>query len=96
MSPKLIFLMVKKAIIMEERNMTILAIGNAGVNIIDTICRKAEDTDFKAAMYGYADCDERDLHKHNTDISQSILLNYDNEAFPAEIFDGINSLLCPA
>lgn len=81
---------------MEERNMMILAIGNAGGNIIDTIRRESKSTNLNASRHTYADCDECDLHRHNTDNSQSILLNYDNDAFPAEIFNGIAKLVIVA
>lgn len=81
---------------MEKSKTMNLAIGNAGGNIIDTIRREAKNTDLKVPKYVYADCDEQDLHRHNTDNSQSILLNYNNEAFPAEIFDGIANLVIVA
>ncbi|MBD5324919.1 MAG: hypothetical protein HDS02_08885 [Bacteroides sp.] len=81
---------------MDERNIMILAIGNAGGNIIDTIRREAKSSELKAAKYVYADCDERDLHRHNADTSQSTLLKNENEAFPAEIFKGVENLVIVA
>lgn len=81
---------------MEEGNMMILSIGNAGGNIIDTLCREAKSTGLKASRYVYGDRDERDLHGHNAENSQSILLNYDNEVFPTEIFHGIEELVIVA
>lgn len=74
----------------------ILAIGNAGGNILDTIRRETKSTDLKAARYVYADLDKRDLHRQNMGNSLSVLLNYHNKSFPTEILDGIGKLVIVA
>lgn len=71
----------------------ILAIGNAGGNIVETIRKQTEHTRLKEAKYIFADCDESDLKKHEADDSQLILFDEEKYELPNGIFDGIEKLV---
>lgn len=71
----------------------VLAIGNAGGNIIETISKESNNSKLKDAHYAFADSDEKDLNKHMSDNYQLILLNADDEKFSDDIFDGIEELV---
>ena len=71
----------------------ILAIGNAGGNIVGTIRKQTEQAMLKEAKYIFADCDESDLKKHEADDSQLILLNTDKYEVPGKIFNGVEKLV---
>ena len=74
----------------------ILAIGNAGGNIVETIRKQTEHAMLKEAKYIFADCDKSDLKKHETDDSQLILLNTDKDGVPGKIFNRIEKLVIVA
>ncbi len=71
----------------------ILAIGNAGGNIVETIRKQTEHAILKEAKYIFADCDESDLKKHEADDSQMILLDAEKYELPGGIFDEIEKLV---
>ena len=71
----------------------LLAIGNAGGNIVETIRKQTEHAMLKEAKYIFADCDESDLKKHEADDSQLILLNTDKYEVPGKIFNGVEKLV---
>lgn len=73
----------------------ILAIGNAGGNIVESIRRDAKHTALKDARYVFADCDESDLKKHESE-GTIILLEHTNESFPKHIFDDVEKLVIVA
>ena len=74
----------------------LLAIGNAGGNIIDTMRQKTGNAELKDAEYVLVDCEESDLSKHPSGDCKSILLDYNSDEFPVEIFDGIEKLVIVA
>lgn len=71
----------------------LLAIGNAGSNILETIRRETKHSALKDAQYVFADCDATDLSKHDADGCPSILLDSENESFPTDIFADIEKLV---
>lgn len=71
----------------------LLAIGNAGGNILETIRRESKHTALKDARYVFADCDVSDLSKHDSDGCSSILLNFENMPFPTDIFENVEKLV---
>lgn len=71
----------------------LLAIGNAGGNILETIRKETNHTVLKDARYIFADCNENDLKKHEANNCCQILLNSDNYEFPESIFHGIRQLV---
>lgn len=71
----------------------ILAIGNAGGNIVGTIRKQTEHAMLKEAKYIFADCDESDLRRHEADDSQLILLNTDKYEVLGKIFNGVEKLV---
>lgn len=75
--------------------MLILAIGNAGGNIAETIYRETKYTKLKEALFVFADCDENDLKKHMIYNCQLMYLHLrpDQKEFPINIFNGIESLI---
>ena len=81
---------------MTENNTMLLAIGNAGGNIIETIRQKTENAELKGAKYVFVDCEESDLSNHTSGDCKSILLDYNSDEFPVEIFDGIAKLIIVA
>lgn len=74
----------------------LLAIGNAGGNILGTICRETKSAALKDAQYIFADCNEEDLNNHGAVDSRLILLDADINEFPADPFDGIEKLIIVA
>ncbi len=70
----------------------ILALGGAGGNIAETICRDAKQTELKEANYLFADTDENSLKKHNADNRQLIVLNPEQDAFPEGVFTEVEKL----
>ncbi|MDE7450414.1 MAG: hypothetical protein K2M72_09425 [Paramuribaculum sp.] len=74
----------------------LLAIGNAGGNIIDTMRQKIENAELKGAEYVLVDCEESDLSNHTSGDCKSTLLDYNSDEFPVEIFDGIGKLVIVA
>lgn len=74
----------------------LLALGNAGGNILGTICRETKSAALKDAQYVFADCNEDDLNNHGAEDSRLILLDADISEFPAETFEGIEKLVIVA
>lgn len=74
----------------------LLAIGNAGGNIVETIRKESGHAWLKESQYVFADCDENDLKKHDAEDSQLINLNTDKDEFPDGIFDGIEKIVIVA
>lgn len=71
----------------------LLAIGNAGGNILETIRKKTDNTILKNACYVFADSDRRDLKKHESKDCKLVLLNLNNYEFPESIFYGVKRLV---
>lgn len=63
----------------------LLAIGNAGGNITEAVRRNTKHDGLKNARYVFADCDESDLKKHDSE-SDIVLLAHTNESFPKHVF----------
>lgn len=71
----------------------ILAIGNAGGNIAETIHREYKAPELKEVRYLFVDCDWSDLRKREIGDGQVILLDSKNDSFPADIFDDVKKLI---
>lgn len=71
----------------------LLAIGNAGGNILGSIRRETKHPALKEALYVLADCNADDLYYHKVDGCQYLLLDNSINEFPAEPFDGIEKLV---
>lgn len=74
----------------------LLAIGNAGGNIVEMIRKESENVALKEAKYIFADCDETDLKNHEDEDCQLIYLNTDKSELPDGIFDGIEMVVIVA
>lgn len=74
-------------------NTTILAIGNAGGNIAESIHRETKHTELKSTLYIFADCDEEDLKKHASGGKQTIHLTSGNDVFPENVFQNVRELI---
>ena len=70
----------------------LLAIGNAGGCILETIRRETKHTALKDARYVFADCDTNDLSKHDAECA-TVLFNSDSESFHADFFTGLEKLV---
>lgn len=70
----------------------LLAIGNAGGNILETIHRETKHVALKDARYVFADCDATDLSKHDADGCSITLLDAGSETFPTDIFACVDKL----
>lgn len=70
----------------------LLAIGNAGGNMLETIRRETKHTALKDARYVFADCDANDLGKHDAECA-TVLLDTGDESFPTDIFAGVEKLM---
>lgn len=71
----------------------LLAIGNAGGNILETIRKGTKHTGLKDARYVFADCDANDLRKHKAEGCPTIHLDFGSESFPTDIFTGVEKLV---
>lgn len=71
----------------------ILAIGNAGGNILETIRKETRHAELKEARYVFADCDANDLRKHEAEGCSTILWDFGSESFPTDIFTGVEKLV---
>lgn len=69
----------------------LLAIGNAGGNILETIRKETKHSALKEARYVFADCDANDLSKRDTDDCSTLFL--DTEGVSTDIFAGIEKLV---
>lgn len=77
-------------------NTMILAIGNAGGNIVEALRRDTKRAGLKDARYVFADCDVEDLKKHVTSECHIIPLDSDQTEFPNVDFKGIDKLFIVA
>lgn len=73
----------------------LLAIGNAGSNIVESVRRDTKHDGLKNARYVFADCDESDLKKHESK-GTIILLEHTNKSFPEHIFEDVEKLVIVA
>lgn len=71
----------------------LLAIGNAGGNILRAIRRETKSAALKEAQYVFADCNEDDLSRDETESCPAILLDFCNGSFPTDIFTGVEKLV---
>ncbi|MBD5324815.1 MAG: hypothetical protein HDS02_08355 [Bacteroides sp.] len=83
---------------MAENKTMILAIGGAGGKVLDLMRRETSHNRLKETRYAFAKClyNEDDLNNHLTDNSQQILLDYDLDEFPEDVFEGIEKLVVVA
>lgn len=71
----------------------ILAIGNAGGNIIEAVRRETKHTEMNKAQYVFADSNEGDLRKHEGTGGKVILLDSCSDSFPADFFKDVSKLI---
>lgn len=71
----------------------LLAIGNAGGNIVETIRKDSKNVALKKTQYVFADCDESDLKKREAENCKLIHLNTDKDGFSGKIFNGVEKLV---
>ena len=74
----------------------ILAIGNAGGNVVENIYKETKHSKLMSARCIFADCTESDLRIHDPDGYYSILLELEEDFFPTDIFDGVEMLVIVA
>lgn len=71
----------------------ILAIGNAGGNIIEAIRKETKHTEMKKTQYVFADSNEGDLRKHEATRVKVVLLYSCSDSFPADVFKDVSKLI---
>lgn len=71
----------------------ILAIGNAGGNIVEAIRRETKHADMKKAQYVFADCNEDDLKKREAVGGKIVLLDSCCDSFPVNIIKDAAKLI---
>lgn len=78
------------------RTTMILAIGNAGGNIVEAIGRGPKHPELKNAQNVFADSNEDDLKKHEAIGGKIVLLDSCNDSFPADVFKNVSKLIIVA
>ncbi|MDE5796100.1 MAG: hypothetical protein K2H75_03225 [Muribaculaceae bacterium] len=73
--------------------MMVLAIGNAGGNIVSTIRKETQHPRLLSAQYVFADCNETDLKNHLADDTLNLLLDSNSTCFPSVIFNEVTHLI---
>lgn len=82
---------------MSNHNKTaVLAIGNAGGNILESICMQKKNTSLEEICYVFVDSDENDLCRHKVDSCKNILIDKVDEVFPNDILCGVEKLVIVA
>lgn len=71
----------------------ILAIGNAGGNIVEAIRKDNKQDELNKARYVFADGDANDLSKHNAAECSIVHLEAESKSFPTDIFTDIGKLV---
>lgn len=77
-------------------NTVVLAIGNAGGNIAESIRREVEDTPLESARYVFADTSAEDLQRHEGEGKVTICLRHEDNSFPKDVFVGVERLIIVA
>lgn len=85
---------VEKQSYLKTGTTMILAIGNAGGNIVETIHREYKLSELKKDVrYLFVDCNWNDLRKREIGDAQVFLLDSKNDSFPADIFNDVKKLI---
>lgn len=71
----------------------ILAIGNAGGNIVEAIRRETKHAEMKKTQYVFADCNEDDLRKREAAGENIVLLDICSDSFPVDVFKDATKLI---
>lgn len=71
----------------------ILAIGNAGGNIVEAIRRETKHAEMKKTQYVFADCNEDDLRKREAAGEKIVLLDICSDSFPVDVFKDATKLI---
>lgn len=71
----------------------ILAIGNAGGNIVEAIRRETKHTEMKKTQYVFADCNEDDLKKREAAGEKIVLIDSCSDSFPVDVFKDAAKLI---
>lgn len=71
----------------------ILAIGNAGGNIVEAVSRDSKLSEQNNVQYVFADCSDDDLKKREAVGGKIVLLESGNDSFPADIFKDVKELI---
>lgn len=71
----------------------ILAIGNAGGNIVKAIGQETKLSELKNVWYVFADCNEDDLRKHEATGVNTVLFESGSDSFPEDIFRDVKKLI---
>lgn len=74
-------------------NILILAIGNAGGNIIDAIRGETKHGELRNAMFVFADSNEEDLEKREAAGVKIVHLDPYSDSFPADVFKDVAKLI---
>lgn len=77
-------------------NTVVLAIGNAGGNIVESIRREAKDTQLELAGFVFADTSAEDLQRHSREGNMTICLRHEDDSFPQDVFFGVERLIIVA
>lgn len=71
----------------------ILAIGNAGGNIVKAIGQETKLSELKNVWYVFADCNEDDLRKHEATGVNTVLFESGSDSFPVDVFKDATKLI---
>lgn len=71
----------------------ILAIGNAGGNIVEEISRDSKLSEQNNVQYVFADCNDDDLKKREAVGGKIILLDSCSDSFSADVFKDVSRLI---
>lgn len=71
----------------------ILAIGNAGGNIVEAISRDSKLSEQNNVQYVFADCNDDDLKKREAAGRKIVLLDSCSDSFPADVFKDVLKLI---
>lgn len=74
----------------------ILAIGNAGGNIVEAISRDSKLGEQNNVQYVFADCNDDDLKKREAVGVKIILLDSCSDSFSADVFKDVSELIIVA
>lgn len=77
-------------------NTVVLAIGNAGGNIAESIRREVKGTPLESARYVFADTSAEDLQRHEGEGKVTICLRHEDDSFPQDVFVGVGRLIIVA
>lgn len=75
-----------------DKTIMLLAIGGAGGNILTTIRRETKHPALKNARYVFADSDENGLNERDTEAGKILVVDSEDDVFPANIFNDVQKL----